>query len=253
MKIYGNLIGHREAGTTIPFSGSDNYENLTKRLKTEPADWYYRSANISYCFNSFGHRCKEPNEVDFDNYILAVGCSHTEGVGLELEKAYPHQLSSMLGCDYYSLGIGGTGIDVMIHNLTLWLNTYKRPKALVIQWPDRSRYLTFAEDNEHEIGSKDFMLTPHGASWSKGIPLAMVLMGERSLYFKTRRALAKIKIDSFNIPTIHLAPSQYDGTFPLDAMPLLRLDEARDKHYGIESHKAVALQMQTILTSKYNF
>jgi DNA polymerase III alpha subunit len=60
--------------------------------------------------------CKSINikieDIDLNNYILFIGCSHTEGIGLELQTTYPYLVSEELKCDYYNLGLGGTGIDV---------------------------------------------------------------------------------------------------------------------------------------------
>ena len=67
-------------------------------------------------YSTFDH--VKPNQViqdihvryddDQDNYILFIGCSHTMGVGLELEKTYPHILSEKLKMDYYNLAVPAT-------------------------------------------------------------------------------------------------------------------------------------------------
>ena len=71
-------------------------------------------------------------DIDLDNYILVIGCSQTEGIGLKIEDTYPYLLSKNLNCDYYNLGICGTGIDVLNYNLVTWFTKIKKPPKLLI-------------------------------------------------------------------------------------------------------------------------
>ena len=92
MELYNNLLGWSQAGSTTDRCANDTPENLKKNLSKQPADWYYQDKEIYYKWNSTGHRCKEISDIDLSNYILTIGCSHTVGVGLELEKSYPYVL-----------------------------------------------------------------------------------------------------------------------------------------------------------------
>ena len=126
----------------LEWSGSDSEEAYVQNCSKQPDDWYYRNKKIEYAFNSNGHRCKEIADIDISNYILFTGCSFTEGVGLELEKTYPYVVSKELGCDYYNMGLGGTGIDAASHNVITWISkTKNQPKAIIIQWPQPSRVM----------------------------------------------------------------------------------------------------------------
>ena len=94
-------------------------------------------------YNRFGHRCKEVDDLDFDNYILFVGCSHTVGVGVTVKQSFPYNVAKKLKCDYYNLGVGGGGIDAVEHNLLTWLTLYdKPPKYIFCEWPDRARFMS---------------------------------------------------------------------------------------------------------------
>ena len=62
-------------------------------------------------YNSFGHRCKEIADLDFDNYVLFAGCSHTVGVGVTVKQSYPYRVAKKLKCDYYNLGLGDCVVD----------------------------------------------------------------------------------------------------------------------------------------------
>ena len=93
-------------------------------------------------YNSHGHRCKEIEDVDLDNYVLFAGCSHTEGVGVTIEDSYPGQVAKELDCDYYNLSVGGGGIDAVEHNLLMWFLLHdKPPKYVFCEWPPHSRYM----------------------------------------------------------------------------------------------------------------
>ena len=93
-------------------------------------------------YNSLGHRCKEIAELDFDNYVLFAGCSHTVGIGVTLKQSYPYLVAKKLKCDYYNLSVGGGGIDAVEHNLLMWFTLYdKPPKYIFCEWPDHARFM----------------------------------------------------------------------------------------------------------------
>ena len=93
-------------------------------------------------YNSFGHRCKEIADLDFDNYVLFAGCSHTVGIGVTLKQSYPYLVAKKLKCDYYNLSVGGGGIDAVEHNLLMWFTLYdKPPKYIFCEWPDHARFM----------------------------------------------------------------------------------------------------------------
>lgn len=147
ISLYKGFFGN-DATLTVDFVGSDHENRFKENLTTQSDDWYYRTRKITYSYNSLGHRCKDAKDIDLDNYLLFTGCSHAEGIGLELEKTYSHRVAEMLGCDYYNLALGGSGIDLMTHNLTLWNNYVpKKPKALIMLWPDETRFLTTDKDS----------------------------------------------------------------------------------------------------------
>ena len=229
LELYPNgTIGYRPTCHNELFSGSDTLENYQKKLKSAPADWYYKDKEISYKRNSLGHRCKDISELDFDNYILFAGCSHTEGIGLELEKTYPYLLSKKLECDYYNLSLGGTGVDTMIHNLTVWLAKYKKPKLLVVQFPHALRAITISQ---YPV---TITLSIHDTNH-----IEFLLSGDKLNYFSSVAELAKIKIDSYNIKTYYVNTTGGKDIAKYSAA-LLNLDNARDIHLGIKSNSHLA-------------
>ena len=234
MELYNNLLGWSQAGSTTDRCANDTPENLKKNLSKQPADWYYQDKEIYYKWNSTGHRCKEISDIDLSNYILTIGCSHTVGVGLELEKSYPYVLSQLMGCDYYNLAIDGSGIDTIQYNLVVWFFTMlKKPRALIIQWPDRNRFIATIPN-----GSQFY---PRG-TWSiKEDPNigTFLISGEDTGFFSARKILAENMIKLISACPIY--QFAYSKEKLGDAFSVVRKDVARDlDHPGIKSNLHVA-------------
>jgi len=209
MQFFDNFIGYETQHHNEEFSGSDTEELFKKSLLTKPDDWYYRTHPISYIRNSTGHRSKELGDLDLDNYILFTGCSLTEGIGLELEKTYPHIVSNKFNADYYSLALGGTGPDVVMYNLVQWYNIVKTPpKALVIQWPCNARYSVINKEKGQDH------LTSIGPWMAKDNPDIgkFLTYGELStvLYFSSKKTIAERLIKSlFTCPVIYFEMTDF--------------------------------------------
>lgn len=201
----------------------------------------YSQTNISgidYNYNNLGHRCQNVDDIDLNNYILFTGCSHTEGYGLPLEKSYPFLTSKKLGLDYYNLALSGTGFDVVFHNLMIWVQIYKKPKCLVIQYPNSARFSIIKENNIQQVGS-----------WTTDNKLQSFLIdGEESGFFGFRnKSYIKILEKIVDNPIIKLS---FDNIIPIDkAATLIRkMDYAIDNlHFGPVTHMNVA----DIVSDKY--
>jgi hypothetical protein len=218
-----DFLGYKP-NTVLKFCGSDTEELYHQNLKTKPADWYYRTADISYEYNSFGHRCKNLNDIDLDNYILFSGCSYVEGIGLELKKTFPHIVSDELGTDYYNLGVGGSGIDVMTYNLVTWFSKVKKlPKAVVIMWTFEERFATWSFP-EHRFKFNIPNMTDENTA-------RFMSLGQQLDYFKTKKNLNSRSVKQLYSET---------NIIELETSALTRYDVARDLHPGIMSHQILA-------------
>jgi len=239
MLLNNDFIGYAQYERNSLFSGSDTEELYTQNLKSKSNDWYYRTNQIRYIRNSNGHRCKEIKDINLSNYILYAGCSHTEGIGLELEKTYPYLLSKSLSCDYYNLGLGGSGIDVLLHNLIVWFGTVKqKPKLVIIQWPFWARYARFTKEPTNTN------LQNNRISIISGIKDPTLMEGEGVHYFKTIEHLARIKIKHIiDVPIINVGLAEFPSIINDDFVIFDCLDSARDTHMGIESNKNLASKL----------
>jgi len=234
MRWYNDFIGMDENDSVIPFLTGDSEESFKKNLLNTPEDWYYRDVPITYQYNKLGHRSKNIDEIDLENYILFTGCSHTTGIGLELEKTYPDIVSKKLGYDYYNLSMPGTGIDILEYNLLTWFaKVKKKPKLVCVQWPDHSRYMSFNPEYPRMI--------ERGTWYKEKDNIALVVNCEDSGLFYARKKLAVNLINNvINCPIISVnfgSQSQYD----LENFVMKRIDLARDLgHAGIKSNEIFA-------------
>lgn len=186
-----------------------------------------------HVYNDLGHRCKSITQIDTSNYILFTGCSHTQGVGLELEDSYPYVTSKLLNSDYYNLGIGGSGCDVMMYNLMTWLHKFDhKPKLLVVQWPFELRYVRQITENNKNIQTE--------GSWSKDIYLDFMLNGDRVGYFSLRTKLYIKLLENINIPKIYVSFPEYNRHLQ-DYIEFQDIDKAQDnQHLGPKSHRLLS-------------
>ena len=250
LSFSNDYIGHAPSERVTNFSGCDSEVLYQKNLKTKPIDWHYRTNIVTYNRNQNGHRCKEFEDVDLNNYILFTGCSHSEGIGLELENTYPYLVSKSQDCDYYNLGVGGTGIDVLAYNLITWFSKVKhKPKAVVIQWPDYTRFISKAN---HNTTDTDLLIANGSWSTRTGIDKFCVI-GHDIGFFELRRTMMYNLIKNvIDCPIIEIA---YDNAkFNDDTLLLLpaKQDLARDLiHCGILSNLSYASIITDIITDKY--
>jgi hypothetical protein len=249
--FHDDFLGYSYKHWREEFSSSDNIKDFEKALLTKPDDWYYRTAKILYQRNAHGHRCKDLKNIDLDNYFLVTGCSLTEGIGLELEKTYPYLLSEKFNCDYYNLGLAGTGLDVIMHNLIIWFaKVKKKPKFVVIQVPTMARFTVVSHDQDPLYTQpKNIVCTPYTITSGHNVSLVenFIVSGEMMNFFTSRYAYARIQYNSFiDVPIIEIhseKPAQ-DGTNEVE-FPFK--DEARDSHPGIISNYLLADKISNML------
>lgn len=248
MILYPNgFLGQDYSNTTLEFLPNDSQKTFEKNCITQGEDWYYRNKTITYSFNSNGHRCQEIEDIDFDNYVLFSGCSHTEGTGVELEKTYPYLLAKELNCTYYNLALAASGVDVLEYNLLHWFLTFKKkPKYVFIQWPDHSRFISLYPGYQH--------ILPNGSWCTTEEEKRFFVCGENTGFFNARKYVSFNLIKNIidvPIATINLSSlAEYDNT----SLSWKKMDLARDlSHYGNKSHaKIVEILLQNIKeTSTY--
>lgn len=93
---------------------------------------------------------------------MAFGCSHTWGVGVDAEEAWPYLLNAM------NFGMPGCSTDFIARTAPALIEQYK-PKIVYILWPDWTRFEYIQDGNYFQSlpSNKDrikFMAT-HTEEW----------------------------------------------------------------------------------------
>lgn len=106
---------------------------------------------LNYSFNSYNFRSKEFHE---GTNILALGCSHTLGVGVPENLTWPSFVKELTGIDdVVNLGKTGASIACQVGHLTTYIRTFGPPKMVLCNFPDILRYQHITESGEIVDGS----------------------------------------------------------------------------------------------------
>ena len=112
--------------------------NHTLTTHAEPAE--YDDGTIEYKFNSLGYRTREITDYLDDNFIMGLGCSFTEGVGLCESDTWLAKMAKMLSLDHINLAVCGSGIDLALAITTRYLSqNFPLPRLVVVQHSERNR------------------------------------------------------------------------------------------------------------------
>lgn len=137
------------ACTTLLWTGTDSQELFEKncadsatRARLQEHGWLDEPA-LTYQFNSHGFR---DDEFDQRSAGLALGCSHTQGMGIRPHQTWPAQLGKMLGEKIWNLGVGGCSLDTCYRLLDYWIDELE-PKFVVCAVPEQSRYEVFTHSH----------------------------------------------------------------------------------------------------------
>jgi hypothetical protein len=125
----------------------------SKTYKTSGSD---NSRENTYTYNSLGFRGDEPTKEGFK--IMSLGCSHTEGVGVNDDKTWSHQLCKLIpNAVDLNFGFGGRSSDYVSRCLLTYYDLVK-PDLVLIMYPnqDRKDYYT------NEGGVEPFAWNPWG-------------------------------------------------------------------------------------------
>jgi len=231
MKFNDIFLGNVLCSNNSEWTSGDTEEQYLDNVKTQPNNWYYKDRTINYSFNKHGHRCNDITDIDLSNYILVLGCSHSLGTGLELEKTFPYLIAKELRCNYYNLSISASGIDALEYNLLTWIRKVnKSPKAVVIQWPDHTRFASHFPRHENIIEK--------GAWTGDADSVELIVNAEESGFFNARKLFTVQLIKNIVKCPIVTCLFTSQPIFDPYNLYLRKVDKARDlNHAGIESHK----------------
>ena len=103
-----------------------------------------KSEKIDYKFNELGFRGDDLKTYkSAKKKFLTFGCSHTFGVGNELENTWAQRVSDRTGHSYMNCGIQGTSNDTISRSV-LSFTEYLKPDFVIVlhTYPHRQEYTT---------------------------------------------------------------------------------------------------------------
>jgi hypothetical protein len=112
-------------------------ENINTYKKLENLGWI--GVDLIYKFNSEGFR---DDKFDQQPAGLALGCSHTQGTGIQSIDTWPKQLEKILDLKIWNLGVGAASLDTCYRLLDYWIENLNI-KFVVCAVPNMYRYEIF--------------------------------------------------------------------------------------------------------------
>lgn len=236
-------------GKGLKFHNADTREDYHKHLREFGNRWRYSNKEIIYSYNELGYRTEELDYYRDKEFILVMGCSHTEGIALAEDEVWHYPLRKQFGVEILNAGVAGSGTDIQLMNSMLFLKNYNvRPKAVVIQWPNLSRFEYKGEhlamnlmpvlvDNPFNDTTYEFdrMMKFYKVWISDNNDLT-----HSQIFIETTRLMwkfANIPYYDFSIDSV----SEKANELVLDCYNDQLCDRARDLlHYGYESHFKVS-------------
>lgn len=102
---------------------------------------YTDEEEMLYTLNNLNYRTDTTFDKDIPG-LMSLGCSHTYGVGVRDNEAWPQRLADSLDLPNWNLGCGGQSVDYCIWVARAFINLGYIPKAVAVWWPDLSRNIT---------------------------------------------------------------------------------------------------------------
>lgn len=228
-----NLVTH--------WSGSDNEEIFKKNPKSG-----YTKESIIYRYNSNGYRSQEIDLTCSKPSIICIGCSFTEGVGVNYEESWPAHIEQAFPDHLvYNFGYGGSSGDYVartLYNIGNLLNT----ATVFILWPGMFRYELYTDVTVDHV-------MPQWADGNFSNETIYPMGGITDINFYNLRQKNKAIVDLLKIMHKYQVVeynSGYNGNMSnLHDMPPIKVhDKGRDIHPGPGWHKDLA----RIFIEKYN-
>lgn len=222
------------------YEGTDNKKNAKEQLKN--GTW---TTPVKYTLNSQGYRCPELIDIDWNNSILAFGCSHTFGLGVDDTDTWPYQLSKILDHPVVNLGTPGAALWSLVPNIKTIAQSFDL-KSVILQVPESNRIANFLDNNYiRSIGP-----------WCKKGSKEYVYWSERNRSPSNAKKWEEFGIDYINklIPKGISCSFSFEKCDHVDFTLKSQLDWARDKqHRGPKSNKEIAEKVAEYLLDKNLF
>ena len=246
------------------FSVNDSQDDFTRNKNRLSTTWRYATKQIIYKSNSLGYRTEELEFYKEKEFILVLGCSHTQGTALADDEVWHYQLKKKFGCEILNAGLSGTGTDIQLLNSYLFLvNSNLKPKAVVIQWPNCQRF-TFKGNSEvlRLIPNLHLVLSIFNPFFEQSIMSKFYhswvednnSLNHSQVFIELTRLLWRLSKIPYHDFTIDDNKSILELVNINDYTDLVvKGDLARDLlHYGYKTHEAIGLKVCEELHNEFN-
>jgi hypothetical protein len=208
---------------TLEWIPSDTQQNYKENCQDPTVKEYIKQWDnkLTYVLNSHGFRT---SEIEEDNQsLVALGCSHTFGVGLSDNQVYCRLLADKLGCRLFNLGVPGGATDTAFRIASYWLPIIK-PKYVVMVGPQPVRFeIRMFKTDRH-------VFIPGNTGPEKSVQE----MAKRFISFEENALVNRHK----NLLAIENITERFGGKFYSYNENMKVVDRARDNlHYGPVSHR----------------
>jgi|688.fasta_scaffold759206_2 hypothetical protein len=204
-------------------------ERVGRRFQGSGSD---NSSKNTYTYNELGFRGNSFLKNGFK--IMSVGCSHTEGIGVNDDETWPHILSNLVpnGVDL-NFGYSGRSNDYISRTILTFVEKVN-PNLVIVMYtyPSRREYYT------NEGGIEPFAINPWGyykehPNGIKEFEMLKNLSNEEDDYINwyKNHLLITYYLKSKNIPFV------WDGTFiGTDYIDENRFDGDYKKYSDLHEH-----------------
>ena len=135
--------------------GSDSKIVFQRNLKHKRHLMEKVPKDVVYRTNEHGFRCDSFNKK---SVILFNGCSHTFGIGINVEDTYASLLARSQNVPYHNISLSASDVSLAVSRSIYWLLKL-RPKIHFFQCPSSSRvghYITRERENESNFTSSAY-------------------------------------------------------------------------------------------------
>lgn len=124
----------------LPFYFASDREIFLDSVPTELVK-YWDNKNIRYDLNEYKFRTSHSfSQLKDNEFILATGCSHTFGSGIDKDSMWTSIVEKKLNIPVVNLAVISSDINVLLRNLSVWIKNFAKPKIILIQIPEPTRF-----------------------------------------------------------------------------------------------------------------
>lgn len=133
----GFISKNTEPGKVYRWMDPDNFSWYHGQNERLGENWKYHNSkgDITYTYNSDGFRNEKTMQdlfIPHDDYIVVIGSSQIEGIGVWAEDTMAKKLQKKIGTHVYNMGMSGTATFEQFNNLTNLICNYHAPKAVIM-------------------------------------------------------------------------------------------------------------------------